>query len=202
MNQAIIVRPTWRYVFSYLWLAGEILLFNYIFFLISGDYFILGSSIFFLIFSIFYFWLNFSSELYLQILFILGIIPLNIIVFNINPNLSVIHLTGSYALIMILVGIVKILSTKYIINQKNVMRTILNFTVLKEAHTGLYAAHINPRGRFLNFGCLLISQQSSDSKKGLVAFLRQRNEFIFRNKIRFDGIPNIESLVKRLKQGK
>ena len=83
------------------------------------------------------------------------------------------------------------------------MRTIFNFTVLNEAHTGLYAVHVNPRGRFLNFGCLLISQQSStDSKKDLNAFLRQRNELIFRNKIRLDGIPNIESLVKRLKQGK
>ena len=82
------------------------------------------------------------------------------------------------------------------------MRTIFNFTVLNVAHTGLYAVHVNPRGRFLNFGCLLISKQSSDLKKGLVAFLRQRNEFIFRNKIRLDGIPNIESLVKRLKQVK
>ena len=91
---------------------------------------------------------------------------------------------------------------RYIINQKNVRRTIFNLTVLKEAHTGLYAVHVNPRGRFLNFGCLLISQESSDSKKGLFTFLRQRNEFIFRNKIRLDGIPNIESLLKKLKQGK
>lgn len=196
------LKPSFTYLFSYVWLALELIIFLcLILAYIPNSYGF--STFFFLVFARFYWWMNFSPDSAIQTLFILGMIPIQ---FLFNYWLSPVYLWivfSAYIFMLLATGLYRIHFMKYNLSKENVSISLFKSKTWAIDQKRQIGFTQNPRGRLLNFGCLLIPVRCSKKvDKGLVylIFMGQRSMHQFSNFIRVDGIKNIEKVFIDIKQ--
>jgi hypothetical protein len=199
----ITLQPSPTYLFSYIWLAMELVLFACLIEFFFAPVAPLITLIFMGCFGRFYYWLNFSPESGIQTLFIFGVIPLIAVIDLFGSLEEVWLLTLAYAILFVFFGLFRILLRRYHITSTTVKRRMLwvkSFEIDKTKSIEMYQ---HSRGKKLNFGCILVpiieKKKSSDSPiKSLLFSQRFKNRFD--KSLRIDGIRNPEKALQDIRK--
>ena len=141
--------------------------------------------------------MNFSPDSAIQTLFILGMIPIH---FLLNYWLSPVYLWivfSAYIFMLLGTGVYRIYFMKYNLSKENVSISLFKSKTWTIDQNRQIDFKQNPRGRLLNFGCLLIPVNNNEKRdKGFLysIFMGQRSMHQFSDFIRLDGIKNIEKV--------
>ena len=158
-------------------------------------------TLFMVCFARLYYWLDFSPETGFQTLFILGLIPLNWILYLLGFNNCFFQVLGAYLLLLITLGSLRIFLTKYTISNTRIsVQLILKKTFqLDNSRTLEFKQH--SRGRLLNFGCILVPiVELNNPKKHFLSILlfHRRHSAAFSGFLRMDGIKNPAEVIQIL----
>ena len=203
LAQHVTLRPSQSYLFSYVWLAFELVGFNLMihYFLPSNALIVL--TLFMICFARLYYWLDFSPESGFQTLFILGLIPLNWIVYHLGFSNHLLEVLLLYQLILITLGSIRISKTKYIITSSHIIVQLIRSKSFELDKTRPVELQQHSRGKLLNFGCLLVPiVESENPRKHFLSSLlfHKRYNAIFSGFQRMDGIQNPKEVIQNLKK--
>ena len=190
---SITIRPSLTYLFSYVWLACELIGFGLLIHFYAAPESYVYISIAMIVFARLYYWLDFSPESGIQSLFILGLIPLLWIVYSFNYSVHLHLIFLLYSIALICFGILRVLSIKFRVNSIRVLVQFIRSKSIEIDHSRSFKMHQHSRGKVLNFGCILIPIIDSEMPKGnlLMALLfDQRYSKKYSGFLRLDGIRN------------
>ena len=155
------LKPSFTYIFSYVWLSLELLIFWFLILTkIPGSF---GFSIFFfLAFARLYWWMNFSPDSAIQTLFILGMIPTQVLLSYWLSTMYLWFIFVAYIFILLATGVYRIYFTKYNLSKENVSISLFKSKTWTIDQNRQIDFEQNPRGRLLNFGCLLIPVKNNE----------------------------------------
>lgn len=179
---------TWTYLFSYLWLSGELILIVYLidFFETKETEWLLPLAI--LPFARLYHWLNFSPETLVQTGVILGLIPLIYLEKMDVLGIGLFALMTVYIILFLILGMARNRATKYVLSDDKVeihrFKTRSYQRDLKRPIRMLQ----NSRGRALNFACILIPIQKKENPSIMDRIFTQKNATDYEGYVRLDGI--------------
>lgn len=181
---------TWTYLFSYLWLSGELIVIVYLIdtFETSETEWLLPLAI--LPFARLYHWLNFSPETLVQTGVILGLIPL-IYFEKMNVlGIGLFALMSVYIGLFLILGIARNRATKYVLTDDKVEIHRFKTRSYQRDSTRPIRMLQNSRGRALNFACILIPIQKSDGQTASLInrIFSQKNAKDYEGYVRLDGI--------------
>ena len=201
MNRAILIRPTLTYLFSYIWLIGELILFTYLSDFTANE-FAWVSPLFFLLFARLYYWLNFSPETNVQSVFIVGLAGISLLSQLIEISINYYLLVTFWLMALLIVGIARNRMIQYGINKQSVSYALLRSKNLSRDISKPVKAIQHGRGKLLNFGCILIPITTTPSRSNVLfkLFFGKRNDGYYHGHIRIDGIPNHQQVVEQIKQ--
>ena len=198
----ITVRPSQTYLFSYVWLAFELFAMNIIihYYIPSNSLIVL--TLFLLCFARLYYWLDFSTESGFQTFFILGLIPLNWIVYHLGFSDHLLEVLLLYQLILITLGSIRISKTKYFITSSHIIVHLIRSKSFELDVSRPFELKQHSRGKLLNFGCILVPiVESKNRKKHFLSTLvfHKRYNAIFSGFHRMVGIRNPKEVIQNLK---
>jgi hypothetical protein len=156
LSHQIILYPSQTYLFSYVWLAFELFVFNFIihYYFPSSSLTIL--TIFMICFARLYYWLDFSPESGFQTLFILGLIPLNWTIHMLGFSDYLLPVMIVYQLLLITLGSIRIFRTKYCISGSHITVQLIRTKSFELDFSRAMELKQHSRGSLLNFGCILV----------------------------------------------
>ena len=198
----ITIRQTQTYLFSYLWLALELFIMN-----LGINYYFPSSSLiilslFMFCFARLYYWLDFSPETSFQTLFILGLIPLNWIVFQLGFFDQFHFVLFIYLLVLITMGSIRIYKKKFLISGSKITVQLFRLKSFELDNSRTIKFHQHSRGKLFNFGCILVPiVGAKNTKKNLLLCIlfHKRHDAIFSGFYRMDGIRNPKEVIQNLK---
>tara|TARA_B100001059_G_C17828859_1_gene583268 strand:+ start:2226 stop:2687 length:462 start_codon:yes stop_codon:yes gene_type:complete len=147
--------------------------------------------------------MNFSPDSAIQTLFILGMIPTQVLLSYWLSTMYLWFIFVAYIFILLATGVYRIYFTKYNLSKENVSISLFKSKTWTIDQNRQIDFEQNPRGRLLNFGCLLIPVKNNEKlDKGFLysIFMGQRSMHQFSDFIRVDGIKNIEKVFIDIKQ--
>jgi hypothetical protein len=202
ISQQVTLRPSQSYLFSYVWLAFELVGFNLMihYFLPSNALFVL--TLFMVCFARLYYWLDFSPESGFQTLFILGLIPLNWVVYRHGFSSHLLEVLLFYQLMFITLGSIRISRTNYFIAGSRLIIQLIRSKSFELDNARSFELRQHSRGKLLNFGCILVPiVESNNPKKRLLStvLFHKRHDAIFSGFYRMDGIRNPKEVIQNLK---
>lgn len=197
---SISIKPTITFLFSYLWLAMEFFLFSALILSFFETQFVLVFSTFMLLFMRLYWWLNFSSETPTQMWMLALSIPLvwASFYFEILP----IYLL-CYTAFIVLVGIIRITMTRYTISKNTLVVKRFKTVNYERGYKAKTLTHQHARGKRLNFACIILPVQTEKKiRNSTLNFLLfgQRNNALFTQGYRMDGIADHQRILQELKK--
>ena len=198
----ITIRQTQTYLFSYLWLALELFIMNLVinYYWPSSSLIIL--SLFMFCFARLYYWLDFSPETSFQTLFILGLIPLNWIVFQLGFFDHFHFVLFIYLLVLITMGSIRIYKKKFLISGSQITVQLIRSKSFELDNSKPIILMQHSRGKLFNFGCILVPiVGAKNTKKNLLLSIlfHKRHDAIFSGFYRMDGIRNPKEVIQNLK---
>lgn len=202
LSQDAILRPSQSYLFSYVWLAFELVGFNLMihYFLPPNALFVL--TLFVVCFARLYYWLDFSPESGFQTLFILGLIPLNWTVYDLGYSSHLLEVLLFYQLMFITLGSIRISRTNYFITRTRLIVQLIRTKSFEIDNSRPFELLQHSRGKLLNFGCILVpiieSKNPRKHRLSTVLFHKRYNER-FSGYHRMDGIRNPKEVIQNLK---
>jgi hypothetical protein len=198
----ITLRPTPTYLFSYLWLSIELILFTLIIERYFDPYSLIAITVFMLFFARLYYWLNFSPETGVQTIFIVGVIPFLWIIDIFDKSSQFLTDILFYTVFLLLFGLFRVLFIRYQITNSMVTFQLLSKKSFEIDHSRPIKMYQHKRGKKLNFGCITIPVISTISvNKNLIIslLLHQRSHKRYFNTLRIDGIRNPQQTLRNLK---
>ena len=198
----ITIRQTQTYLFSYVWLALELFIMN-----LGINYYFPSSSLiilslFMFCFARLYYWLDFSPETSFQTLFILGLIPLNWIVFQLGFFDQFHFVLFIYLLVLITMGSIRIYKKKFLISGSQITVQLTRSKSFELDNSKPIILMQHSRGKLFNFGCILVPiVESNVAKNNLLStvLFHKRHDAIFSGFYRMDGIRNPKEVIQNLK---
>lgn len=199
MRNNLILKPTFTYLFSYVWLIGELLVFSSLLNLFFPTNFCYASLVFMIVFSRFYYWMNFSPESKVQSIFIIGMIPISFLMTQGNEwdMIPLIFYLGLF----LLVGVLRISKLRYIVSEYEVSRVIFTKkTVVIDYKREITIAQTKA-GKTLNFGCVLVPclNENPIEKNWLSSMLyKQRKGELYEIFFRMDGVKSPSKTLEKI----
>ncbi len=203
ISQHVTLRPSQSYLFSYVWLAFELFGFNLMIHYFLPVNSLIVVTLFMVCFARLYYWLDFSPETGFQTLFILGLIPLNWIVYHLGFSAHLLEILFFYQLILITLGSFRISRTKYFITGSRIIVQLIRSKSFELDNSRPVELQQHSRGKLLNFGCILVPiVESKKPRKHFLSTLlfHKRYNAIFSGFQRMDGIRNPKEVIQNLKK--
>lgn len=202
LNQHITLRPSQAYLFSYIWLAGELFVANSLIYSYFPAYSLFALTLCMGLFARLYHWLDFSPESGFQIVFILGLIPLNWHIHQFGFSDHTPRVLLLYLAVFITLGSIRIFRTNYYITHSHVIIQLVRSKSYELDPSRPIQLHQHSRGKLLNFGCVLVPiiESKHPKRHALHAFFfHKRHSATFSRFLRLDGISNPEEVVHDIK---
>jgi type III secretory pathway component EscV len=149
-----------------------------------------------------YYWLDFSPETSFQTLFILGLIPLNWIVFQLGFFDQFHFVLFIYLLVLITMGSIRIYKKKFLISGSQITVQLTRSKSFELDNSKPIILMQHSRGKLFNFGCILVPiVESNVAKNNLLStvLFHKRHDAIFSGFYRMDGIRNPKEVIQNLK---
>lgn len=201
-SQHITLHPSQAYLFSYVWLALELFVMNFMihYYIPSNSLIVL--TFFMICFARLYYWLDFSPESGFQTLFILGLIPLNWVVNLLGFSDHLFQVLFVFLLVLIALGSFRIFRTKYCISGSRITVQLILMKSFDLDNSRTMELNQHSRGKLLNFGCILLPiVESKNPEKHFLSclLLHKRHSAKFSGYLRMDGIRNPKEVIQNLK---
>ncbi len=203
-----IIQPSLGYLFSYCWLAMEIIIFTLViqYLLTTATKLILAC--FFLLFARFYYWLNFSPETKVQTIILLLLSCLYLCCYVAFPHISSLWIAINVAMILIVIGIIRIQCLRYILilpQNQLIIQLFWCKQVYEIDRSQPITFQQHSRGQLLNFGCICLPIKTTKPVKQENWYdkllLTQRNPFYHQSAsdcIALDGIADPLTVFRNL----
>jgi hypothetical protein len=203
IQKHITLQPNPTYLFSYVWLALELILFTAAIELFFPSNVPLVTTVFILCFGRLYYWLNFSPESGVQSLFILGVIPIFWLVHALDGSTYFLLIVVLYSCVLFFCGLYRVLKTKFHFTNSIVRHQLIRTKTVEIDSSRQIEMYQHSRGKKLNFGCILIPIiDPKNSDENLIFFLlfHQRSKNRFFRSLRIDGIRNPEKALQDIRK--